>query len=90
MSPDFLKIANKKFQSRLILGTGNYPNVDENLKSIEKSGTEILTIAVRRVNNENLKNYYAEYIDSSTDWKDILEVIFNIAFYKNINKDIKY
>lgn len=57
MSPDFLKIANKKFQSRLILGTGNYPNVDENLKSIEKSGTEILTIAVRRVNNENLKNF---------------------------------
>lgn len=57
MSSDFLKIANKKFQSRLILGTGNYPNVDENLKSIEKSGTEILTIAVRRVNNENLKNF---------------------------------
>ena len=57
MSPDFLKIANKKFQSRLILGTGNYPNVDENLKSIEKSGTEILTIAVRRVNNENLKKF---------------------------------
>ena len=41
----------------MILGTGNYPNVDENLKSIEKSGTEILTIAVRRVNNENLKNF---------------------------------
>ena len=37
--------------------------------------------------NENLKNYYAEYIDSSTDWKDIIEVIFNIAFHKNINKD---
>jgi thiazole synthase ThiGH ThiG subunit len=36
MSSDFLKIANKTFQSRLILGTGNYPSIEENLKSIEK------------------------------------------------------
>ena len=66
MSSDLLKIANKTFQSRLILGTGNYPNIDENLKSIEKSGTEILTIAVRRVNNENLKNFL---VLNKIDWE---------------------
>jgi len=66
MPSDLLKIANKTFQSRLILGTGNYPNIDENLKSIEKSGTEILTIAVRRVNNENLKNFL---VLNKIDWE---------------------
>ena len=69
MSSDFFKIANKTFQSRLILGTGNYPNIEENLKSIEKSGTEILTIAVRRVNNDNLKNFlFLNKIDWEKFW----------------------
>jgi len=66
MSSDFLKIANKTFQSRLILGTGNYPSIEENLKSIEKSGTEMLTVAVRRVNNENLKNFL---VLNKIDWE---------------------
>jgi len=52
---DSFKIGNKVFTSRLMLGTGKYPNLEKNFKSIEKSETEIITVAVRRVNNENFK-----------------------------------
>jgi thiazole synthase len=66
---DLLKIGNKTFNSRLLLGTGKYPNVEKNLKSIEKSETEIITIAVRRVNNQNFKQNFE--ILNKIDWKKI-------------------
>ena len=47
---DFLKIANKKFHSRLIVGTGKYKNMSECAKAIRISCAEIVTVAVRRVN----------------------------------------
>ena len=47
---DFFKIANKKFQSRLIVGTGKYKNFEECAKAVKASGAEIVTVAVRRVN----------------------------------------
>lgn len=45
---DPLVIANKSFSSRLMLGTGKYKNFTEAKDSIEASGCEILTVAVRR------------------------------------------
>jgi thiazole synthase len=45
-----LKIANKTFQSRLLLGTGKYPSFDIQKKAVEVSEAEILTFAVRRMN----------------------------------------
>ena len=50
MKLDILKIANKKFKSRLIVGTGKYKNMQECAKAIKLSGAEIVTVAVRRVN----------------------------------------
>ena len=47
---DFLKIANKKFNSRLIVGTGKYKNMKECAKAIKISGADMVTVAVRRVN----------------------------------------
>ncbi|MBS2970263.1 thiazole synthase [Metabacillus sp. KIGAM252] len=44
-----LKIGPLSFQSRLLLGTGKYPNFDVQKKAIEESETEILTFAVRRM-----------------------------------------
>lgn len=46
---DKLKIGNKFFNSRLILGTGKYKTVDDAIFSIEKSQCEIVTVAVRRL-----------------------------------------
>jgi thiazole synthase len=50
---DFLKIAGKKYQSRLIIGSGKFKNFEENLKAIDSSGAEIITVAIRRTNISN-------------------------------------
>ena len=50
MIKDQLKIANKSFYSRLIVGTGKYRNMNECAKAVKISGAEIVTVAVRRVN----------------------------------------
>lgn len=42
-------LAGKTFLSRLLLGTGGYPNLDILEKSLEASETEIVTVAIRRV-----------------------------------------
>ena len=64
MKSDILKIANKKFKSRLIVGTGKYKNMQECAKAIKISGAEIVTVAVRRVNitNKN-KPLLMDYLD---------------------------
>ena len=61
---DFFKIANKKFKSRLIVGTGKYKNLLECAKAVEYSGAEIVTVAVRRVNiTDKKKPLLMDYID---------------------------
>lgn len=45
-----LKIADKQFSSRLLLGTGKYPSFDIQKKAVDVSEAEILTFAVRRMN----------------------------------------
>ena len=52
---DFLIISKKKFNSRLIVGTGKYKNFEECAKCVKQSGAEIVTVAVRRVNIEDKK-----------------------------------
>ena len=47
---DLFTIANKNFNSRLIVGTGKYKNFEETAKAIKASGADIVTVAVRRVN----------------------------------------
>ena len=61
---DIFKIVNKKFKSRLIVGTGKYKNMKECAKAIKISGAEIVTVAVRRVNIlDKSKPLLMDYID---------------------------
>ena len=61
---DFFQIANKKFKSRLIVGTGKYKSFSECAKAIKYSGAEIVTVAVRRVNIfDKKKPLLMDYID---------------------------
>ena len=54
----------KKFNSRLIVGTGKYKNMKECAKAIKLSGADIVTVAVRRVNITNKKKpLLMDYID---------------------------
>lgn len=47
---DLLTIAGKGYQSRLLVGTGKYKDLEETRLAIEASGAEIVTVAVRRTN----------------------------------------
>jgi thiazole synthase len=42
-------IADREFQSRLMVGTGKYSSNDVMMQAIEASGAEVVTVAVRRV-----------------------------------------
>lgn len=50
-----LVLAGKTYQSRLLIGTGKYKNMEETKAAIEASGAEIITVAVRRVDITNSK-----------------------------------
>lgn len=47
---DALVIAGREFKSRLILGSGKYESFELMKRSLEASGTDMVTVAVRRVN----------------------------------------
>ena len=64
MKNDKIVVANKKFNSRLIVGTGKYKSMSECAKAIKLSGAEIVTVAVRRVNiTDKKKPLLMDYID---------------------------
>ena len=43
---DSWQIAGQRFQSRLVVGTGRYKDLEETAAAIEASGAEIVTVAV--------------------------------------------
>lgn len=45
-----LTIGNKNYNSRLLVGTGKYKDLEETRLAIEASGAEIVTVAIRRTN----------------------------------------
>ena len=64
MKNNKLIIAKRKFNSRLIVGTGKYKSMSECAKAIKLSGAEIVTVAVRRVNiTDKKKPLLMDYID---------------------------
>ncbi|MEJ2591470.1 MAG: thiazole synthase [Candidatus Thiodiazotropha sp.] len=61
---DSFSVAGRPFNSRLLVGTGKYKDMEETRAAIEASGAEIVTIAVRRTN-----------IGQNKDEPNILEVL---------------
>ena len=61
---DHLVIAGKQFESRLILGTGRYRTVEEMVQAIQSSDTEMVTVAIRRLDlDDPNKKTILDYID---------------------------
>ncbi len=59
-----LVIAGRTFRSRLIIGTGKYRNNDEMVEAFDRSGAEMVTVAVRRVNlTDRSKSSLLDWID---------------------------
>ena len=66
---DKLKIGNKSFNSRLMLGTGKYKKTNDAIQSIENSQCEIVTVAIRRLPT-NLKDDTTNFL-KNLDWKKL-------------------
>ena len=63
---DDLVIGGKHFSSRLIVGTGRYRTNEEMVEAIEASGTEMVTVAIRRLNlDDPTQKTILDYIDWS-------------------------
>lgn len=61
-----LIIGGRQFKSRLILGTGKFPSPEAMQAAIEASGTEMVTVALRRADLSGKKDPFAnilEFID---------------------------
>lgn len=58
-----LIIADKKFKSRLFLGTGKFSSSSALRDAIEASGTELVTVALRRVELDDSKDDILSAID---------------------------
>ena len=59
-----LRISDREFQSRLIVGTGKYRSFQEMKRCHELSGADCVTVAVRRVNlTDRSKESLIDYID---------------------------
>ncbi|WP_028296177.1 thiazole synthase [Olivibacter sitiensis] len=57
-----LKIADKTFQSRLFLGTGKFGSPQEMEGAVLASGTELVTVALRRVDAENKDDALLQHV----------------------------
>ena len=58
-----LKVGKYEFTSRLFVGTGKYPSMKIMAEALEASGTELVTVAVRRV-KINESESLLDYIDT--------------------------
>tara|TARA_Y100001968_G_scaffold316647_1_gene344754 strand:+ start:79 stop:885 length:807 start_codon:yes stop_codon:yes gene_type:complete len=67
-SNQFLKIGNKEFKSRLLVGTGKYSSLDIMQDSLVNAKCEIVTVAVRRV--QGSENGHKGLMES-INWKKI-------------------
>ncbi len=64
-----IKIADKEFSSRLMIGSGKYTSYEVMEQALKASGADIITVAIRRVDmkapgHENI----LEHIDTSKYW----------------------
>jgi thiazole synthase len=77
-----LVVGKYTFQSRLILGTGKYKNPQVMRKAILASGTELVTVAIRRVSLDEKENLF-------THLKDLpVQILPNTAGAKTVEEAI--
>jgi len=66
---DLLRIGNKSFHSRLMLGTGKYLNLKNAQNSIHISNASIITVAIRRA--KSAKNAGKSNLIDGLNWKKL-------------------
>nr|AHB35139.1 thiamin biosynthesis protein G [Neoporphyra perforata]AIA19719.1 thiamin biosynthesis protein G [Neoporphyra perforata]AIA19928.1 thiamin biosynthesis protein G [Neoporphyra perforata]AIA20137.1 thiamin biosynthesis protein G [Neoporphyra perforata]AIA20346.1 thiamin biosynthesis protein G [Neoporphyra perforata] len=83
---DSLIIGGKIFNSRLMLGTGKYKNLQDAVKSINYSEANIVTVAIRRA--QNTKNLGRSNLIDGLDWSN-LWILPNTAGCENVEEAVR-
>ncbi len=65
MQKDILKIADREFTNRLFTGTGKFPDKNMIPKILRASGSQMITVALRRVDFSMPEENVLEYIDKN-------------------------
>jgi len=63
-----LRIGGKIFNSRLMIGTGKYQSSQIMVDSLERSKSEIITVAIRRIKNVDIESNLLQQINWSKYW----------------------
>ena len=83
---DTLKIRGIEFSSRLWVGTGKYKDFEETARALEASGTDMVTVAVRRVNiTDNKSENLLDYVDPKK-----YKILPNTAGCYNVEDALRY
>src|SRR3954467_12623035 len=61
--PSKLRIADREFTSRLLVGTGKFASNEAMAAALEASGTEIVTVALRRADLSGKGDPFANILD---------------------------
>jgi len=78
-----LEIAGKKFTNRFLLGTGKFKNKQELADCIQSSGTQIVTVALRRIDLEQSGESILPYIP-----KDVI-ILTNTSGARNAQEAVR-
>jgi thiazole synthase len=82
---DALVIAGKTFKSRLLVGTGKYPSHQVMREAHERSGTQMVTVAVRRIDLRAPKGEsLLDYVDRSR-----IQILPNTAACYNVDDAVR-
>lgn len=78
-----LTIAGKTFTNRFFLGTGKFKNKTDVTESILSSGTQLVTVALRRIDIERHEDNILEYIPSN------ITLMTNTSGARNANEAVR-
>ena len=93
MKEDFLEIGGRKFASRLFVGTGKFPNPELMLEAIKASGSEMITVAMKRINLMNeatddmlihINREHVQFLPNTSGVRNADEAIFAARMSREI------
>ena len=79
MKEDILNIGGREFKSRLFMGTGKFSSNQLMLDSIVASGSEMITVAMKRIDMENqaeddmlnhINREYVQFLPNTSSVRD--------------------
>jgi thiazole synthase len=63
LDEDLLILKDRRFRSRLFVGTGKYASPEEMVRCLEASGAEVVTVAIRRVHFDDPQKNLLNHLD---------------------------